>query len=34
MDGSVRWIRDDIYGITYRYLITPGEGIQISNLNY
>jgi prepilin-type N-terminal cleavage/methylation domain-containing protein/prepilin-type processing-associated H-X9-DG protein len=34
MDGSVRWIQDSVYGITYRYLCTPAEGIQVSSLTY
>lgn len=28
MDGAVRFLRDDINGVVYRYLLTPAEGID------
>ncbi len=34
MDGSVRWLRDDINGVTFRSLLTPADGITPPSLNY
>jgi prepilin-type N-terminal cleavage/methylation domain-containing protein len=33
MDGHVSFLRDDINGVTYRYLLTPAEGTQVQQ-NY